>query len=93
MNYLPDELILTIVTYLNYKNEEMINCRVLNKSFKLLVEKPITIDGYPDVIQTSLWYFSIDYLLYRNSIERQVREANKEFDNKYLNMLIDEGWL
>ena len=38
-------------------------------------------------------YFSIDYLLYRNSIERQVREANKEFDERYLNMLIDEGWL
>ena len=90
---LPNELLITIITYLNFRNEEMINCRILNMQFKNIVEQPITIKGYPDLNQTSLWYFSIDYLLYRNQLNRVMLEANKEFDDKYISMLIDKGWI
>ena len=90
---LPNELLITIITYLNYRNEEIINCRILNRQFKDIVEQPITTQGYPDINQISLWYFSIDYLLYRNEINRIMDKANKEFDEKYLNMLIDKGWI
>ena len=93
LNELPNELIISIITYLNYRNEEMINCRILNKQFKNIVEQPITTQGYPDINQISLWYFSIDYLLYRNEINRVIATANKEFDDKYINMLIDKGWI
>ena len=93
MNYLPEELVITIITYLNYRNEEIINCRILNKSFKYIVEKPITTLGYPDIMHTSLWYFSIDYLLFRNSLNRQIEEANKEFNKNYFDMLVNNGWI
>lgn len=93
MNYLPEELVITIITYLNYRNEEMINCRILNKQFKDIVEKPITTQGYPDINQISLWYFSIDYLLFRNSINRKIQEANKEFNKNYFDMLVNNGWI
>lgn len=90
---LPEEIIILIVTYLNFRNEDMINCRLFNKYFKSIIEKPITTMGYPGLSLTSFWYFSIDYLLFRNSIRRQVKEANDEFDEQYMNMLIDKGWI
>ena len=49
LTILPNELLITIITYLNYRNEEIINCRILNKQFKYLVEQPITTQGYPDI--------------------------------------------
>ena len=90
---LPNELLITIITYLNFRNEEMINCRILNKQIKDIVEQPITIHGYPDINQLSLWYFSIDYLLYKTEINRIIETTNKEFDTTYQNMLIDKGWM
>lgn len=90
---LPNELLITIITYLNFRNEEMINCRILNKQYKDIVEQPITIQGYPYINKVSLWYFSIDYLLYKNEINRIIEMANKEFDATYQNMLIDKGWI
>ena len=32
LTILPNELLITIITYLNYRNEEIINCRILNKT-------------------------------------------------------------
>lgn len=90
---LPDELLITIITYLNFRNKEMINCRILNRQIKDIVEQPITSYRYPDINQISLWYFSIDYLLYRTEINRIIQTTNKEFDDTYRNMLIDKGWM
>ena len=92
-NTLPNELLVNTIIYLNYRNNEILNCRLLNKRFRKIIDEPITIEGYPDINCSSLYFFTIEYLWFKAQMEKDRMEVEKEFDNNYINMLIDKGWV
>ena len=90
---LPDGLLINIIIFLNYKTGEILNCRLFNKRFRKIIDEPITIEGYPDINCNSLYFFTIEYLWFKAEMEKHRKEMEKEFDDNYINMLIDKGWV
>ena len=82
-----------ITTYLDFKNEEWFNCRLVNKEYKKLIDKPLTIYGYPDLVKCSFFNFTKDYHEYIEHIIQQRREAERNFEMFYQSMLLDFGWI
>jgi|TARA_X000000368_G_C22947234_1_gene674952 hypothetical protein len=92
LDTLPDELLINILIFLNFRDKDTLNSRLINKRCCFLVDEPITIDGYPDIFRTSLYFFTMEYLFFIKEIEKTRKLAEKEFDDNYINMLIDTGW-
>ena len=90
---LPEEIIVVITTYLDFKNEEWFNCRLVNKEYKKLIDKPLTIYGYPDLDKCSFFNFTKDYHEYMEHMRQQRREAERKFEIFYEAMLLDFGWI
>ena len=57
IDLLPNELILNILTFLNFRDKDILNSRLINKQICFVVDEPITTQGYPDVISNSLYFF------------------------------------
>ena len=90
---LPDELLINIIIFLNYRTDDILKCRLFNKRFRKIIDEPITIEGYPDINCSSLYFFTIEYLWVKADMEKHRKELEKEFDDNYINMLIDKGWV
>ena len=56
MNELPEEIQILITTYLDFKKEDLFICRLVNKNYKKLIDKPLTIYGYPDLDKCSFFH-------------------------------------
>ena len=93
IDLLPNELILNILTFLNFRDKDILNSRLINKQICFVVDEPITTQGYPDVISNSLYFFTMEYLFFVRDLEENRRMAEKEFDKEYVNMLIDKSWI
>ena len=93
IDLLPNEITLNILTFLNFRDKDILNSRLINKQFCFVVDEPITTDGYPDVINTSLYFFTMEYLFFIKDLEKNRIMAEKEFDKDYVNMLIDKSWI
>jgi len=90
---LPVEIVIWITTYLNFREEDWFNCRLINKSYQNVIDIPITIKDYPCLDNCSFFSFTKDY---HDFIEekRQIKlEADKQFIDAYRLMLMDFGWL
>ena len=55
---LPEEIMILITTYLDFKKEDLFICRLINKNYKEIIEKPLTIYGYPDLDKCSFFAFT-----------------------------------
>ena len=90
---LPNDIIIKITCYLDFKNEEWFDCRLVSKDYKGLIDKNITIQGYPDLENCSFFAFTMDYHEYIES-KRQLRlEAERNFQMFYQDMLTEFGWI
>ena len=93
MNKLPEEILILITTYLDFKKEDLFICRLVNKNYKKLIDKPLTINGYPDLDKCSFFAFTMDYHEYIEHMRQQRLEAERNFQMFYQSMLIDFGWI
>ena len=60
MEYIPTEIKINFICYQNFKNE-MLKMRLINKEFKSIMDKKITLDNYPDISGESLTQFCLMY--------------------------------
>tara|TARA_B110000977_G_C10834267_1_gene399371 strand:+ start:306 stop:584 length:279 start_codon:yes stop_codon:yes gene_type:complete len=86
---LPVEIVIVITTYLDFRDEDWFNCKSVNNSYKNLIDKPITINGYPDLDKCSFFAFTMNYHQHIEE-KRQIKlEAEKEFIDAYRLLLED----
>ena len=90
---LPNEIIIIITCYLDFKNEEWFKCRLVNKKYRDLIDQRITIIGYPDLDNCSFFSFTKDYHEYIEHMRQQRLEAERNFQMFYRAMLLDFGWI
>ena len=93
MNLLPEELQIVITTYLDFKTEDLFICRLINKDYKILIDNPISLDGYPDLDKCSFFAFTMDYHEYIEHMRQQRLEAERNFQMFYKQSLLDFGWI
>ena len=93
MNVLPEEIQIVIITYLDFKKEDLFICRLINKNYKEIIDKPLTINGYPDLDKCSFFAFTKDYHEYMEHVRQQMEEAERNFQMFYHSMLLDFGWI
>ena len=55
----PDEIILYIITFENFKSREFIKLRNINKQLKGLMDTSITLEKYPYLRKESLTSFTV----------------------------------
>ena len=58
MNLLPEEIKILITTYLDFKKEDLFICRLINKDYKIMIDNPIALSGYPDLDKCSFFAFT-----------------------------------
>lgn len=90
---LPVEIVILITSYLNFKEEDWFNCRLVNKLYKNVIDNPITIKGYPELYKCSFFAFTKDYHEFIEEKRQREIEAHNEFIEAYRLMLMDFGWL
>ena len=90
---LPEEMIILITTYLDFKKRDVFKCRLINKEYRLLIDKPLTTWGYPDLDNCSFYRMSLDYHEYIDYMNKQRLEAERNFEMFYQSMLLDFGWI
>ena len=90
---LPVEIVILITSYLNFKEEDWFNCRLVNKLYKNVIDNPITIKGYPELDKCSFFAFTKDYHEFIEEKRQREIEAHNEFIAAYRLMLMDFGWL
>ena len=90
---LPEEMIILITTYLDFKKRDVFKCRLINKEYRLLIDKPLTTWGYPDLDRCSFYNMSLDYHEYINHMNKQRLEAERNFEMFYRSMLTEFGWI
>jgi len=90
---IPDEIILYIITFNDFKSREFIKLRNINKLIKFLMDRSITLDVYPYLLQESLSGFTVSYHRYINNLKLLREEADREYEITYSNMLIENGWV
>ena len=93
MNLLPEEMQILITTYLDFKKEDLFICRLINKDYKEIIDKPLTIYGYPDLDKCSFFAFTMDYHEYIEYMRQQRLEAERNFQMFYKQSLLDFGWI
>ena len=93
MNLLPEDIQILITTYLDFKKEDVFICRLINKDYKEIIDKPLTICGYPDLNKCSFFAFTKDYHEYIEHMRQQRLEAERNFQMFYESMLLDFGWI
>ena len=93
MNLLPEEIQIVITTYLDFREEDLFICRLINKHYKKIIDKPLTIYGYPDLDKCSFFAFTKDYHEYIEHMRQQRLEAERNFQIFYQSMLLDYGWI
>ena len=90
---LPQEIMVVITTYLDFKKEDLFACRLVNNQYKKIIDKQLTISGYPDLENCSFFAFTMDYHEYIES-KRQLRlEAERNLQMFYQDMLTEFGWI
>tara|TARA_B100001250_G_C19769014_1_gene776199 strand:- start:203 stop:493 length:291 start_codon:yes stop_codon:yes gene_type:complete len=90
---LPEEIMILITTYLDFKNDELFNCRLINKDYKRVIDNPISLDSYPDLYKCSFFAFTKDYHEHMEHMRQQRLEAERNFQMFYQAMLLDFGWI
>ena len=93
MHLLPEEIKILIATYLDFKKEDLFIYRLINKDYKEIIDKPLTIYGYPDLDKCSFFAFTMDYHEYIEHMRQQRLEAERNFQMFYQSMLLDFGWI
>ncbi len=93
IEYVPEELLTYIFTFLSFKEKDFIRIRNICKIFKRLMDNVITMDNYPYLRQESLTSFTVSYHRHMNHLKQLKEEADREFDITYLNMLTENGWV
>lgn len=89
----PDEIILYIITFYNFKSREFIKFRNINKQLKGLMDTSITLEKYPYLRKESLTSFTVSYHQYINHLSKLREDADREYEITYSNMLIENGWV
>ena len=89
----PDEILLYIITFYNFKSREFIKLRNINKLLKRLMDTSITLEKYPYLRKESLTSFTVSYHQYINTLTQLNEEADREYEQSYSNMLIENGWV
>jgi hypothetical protein len=89
----PDEILLYIITFGNFKSREFIKLRNINKLLKGLMDRSITLEKYPYLRKESLTSFTVSYHQYINTLNLLREEAEREYEISYSNMLIENGWM
>tara|TARA_B110000008_G_C16862624_1_gene521419 strand:+ start:848 stop:1132 length:285 start_codon:yes stop_codon:yes gene_type:complete len=89
----PDEIILYIITFGNFKSREFIKLRNINKLLKGLMDTSITLEKYPYLRKESLTSFTVCYHQYINNLTKLREDADREYEITYSNMLIENGWV
>ena len=77
---IPDEIILYIITFNDFKSREFIKLRNINKLIKFLMDRSITLDVYPYLLQESLSGFTVSYHRYINNLKLLREEADREYE-------------
>jgi len=89
----PDEILLYIITFGNFKSREFIKLRNINKLMKRLMDTSLTLEKYPYLRKESLTSFTVCYHKYINTLSQLREEADREYEISYSNMLIENGWV
>ena len=92
MNLIPYEIKIYFICFQNFKNE-MLKMRLINKEFKLIMDKKISLPFYPDPMNESLTDLCLLYKIFMYEKKRREEEANLEFEKMNIDMLIENGWL
>jgi hypothetical protein len=92
MENIPIELKINFICYQNLKND-MLDMRLINKEFKSIMDKNITMDNYPNISNESLTQCCLMYKSFMNNIKLIEESAAIEFDKMNIEMLIDNGWI
>tara|TARA_B110000858_G_scaffold114334_1_gene130635 strand:- start:444 stop:728 length:285 start_codon:yes stop_codon:yes gene_type:complete len=90
---LPVEIVVVITSYLDFKKEDLFYCRLVNKEYKKVMDDPISIKGYPDLINCSFFAFTKNYHELMEEKRQRELEVHNEFIDAYRLMLMDFGWL
>jgi hypothetical protein len=90
---LPNEILIVITSYLDFKKRDLFKCRLINKEYRSLIDKPLTTWGYPDLDKCSFYRMSLDYHEYIDYMNKQRLEAERNFEMFYKTMLYDGGWI
>jgi len=90
---LPIEIVVVITSYLDFKKEDLFNCRLVNNEYKKIMDDPISSKGYPYLIKCSFFAFTMDYHEVIEEKRQREVEAHNEFIAAYRLMLMDFGWL
>jgi hypothetical protein len=93
MNMLPEEIKILITTYLDFKKEDLFICRLIDKDYKILIDNPISLNGYPELDRCSFFYFTKDYHEHMEYMRQQRLDAERNFQMFYQSMLLDFGWI
>lgn len=85
---LPDEMLISVISFLDIKTSEVINMRPIHTIFRDLVDSTNNLE-YEN---TSFYLLTMEYKTYINALKIMREECNKTFDDKYLNLLIEQGY-
>lgn len=92
METLPEEIKFKIIGFINFK-DDMLTFRILNKNFKHIMDKKITLEFPPEPTQESLTELCLLYKDYIYEKLRLQKEANLEYEKMNIDMLIENGWI
>lgn len=92
MNLIPYEIKIYFICFQNFKSE-MLKMRLINKEFKFIMDKKISLSFYPEPANESLTNFCLLYKIFMYEKKLQEEEANREFEKMNIDMLIENGWL
>ena len=92
MNLIPYEIKIYFICFQNFKSE-MLKMRLINKEFKLIMDKKVSLPFYPEPTNESLTNFCLLYKIFMYEKKLQEEEAHKEFEKMNIDMLIENGWI
>jgi hypothetical protein len=93
MIILPTELIINIISFLNFKKKDILILNLISKKIHFLLWKKISLYDYPYLKNESFYQITADYHVYINYIHKLNEEANKMYEKDNINMLLENHWL
>ena len=92
MDIIPSEIKIYFICYQDFKSD-MLNMRLINKEFKSIMDKVITLECYPEPLNESLTQLCLLYKSHIFDLHMIELEAAREFEKINIDMLIENGWL
>tara|TARA_B100000513_G_C11844256_1_gene166952 strand:- start:200 stop:481 length:282 start_codon:yes stop_codon:yes gene_type:complete len=93
MYNLPNDLLIKIISFLNFKKKDILLLNLVSKKYHTLLWEKITLYDYPYLHNESYYHITADYHVYVNYLKKLNEEANIMYERDNINMLLENHWM